>query len=308
MKILVAEDNRITRLILTNLLSKWGYEVTAVADGDEAWSVLTSEGSPRLVILDWMMPGREGPSICRDLRKLGRPGYFYIILLTALGQKGNIVEGIAAGADDYIIKPFEPEELRVRLRTGQRILVLEAELVASREAFRQQAMHDPLTGILSRRAILEVFERELAKARRYGNQFSIAIADIDHFKSVNDRYGHPAGDAVLVEVVRRIISTVRDSDAVGRLGGEEFLAILPETAIPGAVVVSERIRARVESRPVDTPAGPVSVTLSAGVAAAHEDLTSDTLMSRADKALYAAKNSGRNRVHVWAACHGREAD
>jgi two-component system, cell cycle response regulator len=296
-KILVADDDPGSNLVLRSLLTRWGYQVTAVADGDAAWRVLTSEDSPRLVVLDWKMPGREGPAICADLRRSERPGYFYVILLTALDQRSDLVTGMEAGADDYIVKPFEAEELRVRLRAGQRILDLEAELTASREAFREQATHDSLTGLLSRGAILGMLERELARGRRDGTPLAVALADIDRFKLVNDGYGHQAGDAVLVQVAHRMKSQLRESDAVGRVGGEEFLAVLPGATGAAAVAIAERFRTRVSSSPIQTVTEGLTITVSIGVAVTQGGtVTTDVLISKADKALYLAKEDGRNRV------------
>ena len=297
MKVLVADDDPVSRLALSAVLGHWGYEVTAVADGDAAWKVLISEESPHLVVLDWKMPGREGPAICTDLRRLDRPGYTYVILLTAVKQRDALVAGMEAGADDFIAKPFEPEELRVRLRAGKRILELEAALTASREAYREQATHDSLTGVFSRRAILETLERELSRARRSRTPVAVALCDVDHFKLVNDRHGHQSGDAVLVEITRRMTSALRDSDAVGRVGGEEFLAVLPGADRAAGTAVAERIRAAVASLPVQIPASTLPVTVSIGVAAMPGDLaTTDLLVSAADKALYLAKEEGRDRV------------
>jgi len=298
-KILVADDDPLSRLALTRLLGRWGYEVTAVADGDAAWSLLTSPESPRLVILDWKMPGREGPEICAELRRLEQPGYYYLILLTAQDRQGDLVLGMESGADDYIVKPFEPEELRVRLRAGRRILELEAELTASREAFREQATHDALTGLLSRRAILDILDRELARGRRNGTAVGIALVDIDHFKRVNDEHGHQVGDQVLVEAARRLVESRRETDAVGRIGGEEFLVILPDAETEAALSVAERLRETMAATPVPTPAGPLPLTISIGVAATTGGLEiADFLVSQADRALYRAKEEGRNRVRT----------
>ncbi len=296
MKILVADDDRMSRLVLANLLGRWGYEVTAVADGDAAWEALAADGGPRLAVLDWKMPGREGPQICRELRASERPGYFYVVLLTSQDQGGQIVEGMESGADDYVVKPFEPEELRVRLRAGRRILELEAELTASREAFRALATYDALTGVFSRRAILEILDRELVRARRNQAPVAVALADVDHFKRVNDTHGHHTGDVVLVEVARRLGSTLRESDGLGRVGGEEFLVVLPGAERDAALMVTERLRELLCSEPVPTAVGPLTVTASFGVATSGGDVSADVLVSRADKALYLAKEEGRNRV------------
>ena len=296
MKVLVADDNAMARLVVTGLLKEWGYDVTAVADGDEAWRVLTSDDGPRLAVLDWKMPGRDGPTICADLRKSERSGYTYVMLLTALERRANLVEGMESGADDYVVKPFEPGELRVRLRAGQRILELEAQLTAAREAYRQLATHDSLTGVLSRGAILDVLEREQARARRTRTPVAVALCDLDRFKRINDAHGHPAGDAVLVESARRMGEVVREADAVGRMGGEEFLAVLPGADAIAAVTAAERIRARVATSTVQTPGGPLGVTVSVGVSSALGEVSAEALISAADKALYLAKQEGRDRV------------
>ena len=299
MRVLVAEDDGATRFALVGLLRKWGYEVTAVGDGESAWRELTAPDPPRLVILDWMMPGREGPTICAELRRTEKSRYFYVILLTAFAQEGDIVVGMEAGADDYIVKPFGSEELRVRLRAGRRVVELEAEMTASREAFREMAAHDGLTGLLSRRAVLETLGRELARARRAKKPMAVALCDADFFKRINDTLGHAVGDAVLVEVARRMTTALRDSDAVGRIGGEEFLALLPGADRGAACVAAERIRAAVAARPFETAAGPVPVTVSIGVAVSLDGTaTGEELTSEADQALYRAKQEGRDRVRL----------
>lgn len=300
MKVLVADDDPASRLILSSLLGKWGYDVTVAGDGDEAWKVLTSNETPRLVVLDWMMPGRDGLGICQDLRRAEKPGYFYIVLLTAFDRKQDVVEGLEAGADDYITKPFEPAELRARLRAGSRILGLEADLVASREAFRQLALHDALTGLLSRRAIFDVLERELERARRTGSAVSVALCDVDRFKRVNDEHGHEAGDSVLVEVGRRMTVALRTSDAVGRSGGEEFLAVIPDAGEDMAGEVAERIRKAIGGSPFDVPGEGLSLTASVGVATTHGGVVpADILVSRASEALSCAKTGGRDTVLIY---------
>lgn len=297
MKVLVADDDAASRIALTGLLRKWGYEVTAVGDGDAAWGVLTAPDGPRLAILDWMMPGREGPEICAELRRSQQARYFYVILLTALDQQASLVTGMDSGADDYIVKPFRPEELRVRLRAGRRILDLEAELTASREAFRELAARDALTGVFSRRAILDTLSRELSRGRRAGTPVSVALCDADHFKRINDTHGHAVGDAVLVELARRMASALRDSDAIGRIGGEEFLALLPGADRESALSAAERVRAAVAAAPVETSAGPIPLTVSIGVAMAPDGTVApEALTADADRALYRAKEEGRDRV------------
>jgi diguanylate cyclase (GGDEF)-like protein len=297
-KVLVADDDVTSRRMLERLLPRWGYEVTAAADGDAAWEILNGPDAPSLAVLDWVMPGRDGPTICRDLRSTERGRFCHVILLTSRGRTDDIVRGLEAGADDYISKPFEAEELRVRLRAGQRILELENELIASREAFRRQALHDTLTGALNHGALLDVLARESARCGRDGGVVSVLMADLDHFKSVNDTFGHIAGDAVLVETVRRMRSQLRPYDALGRYGGEEFAVVLPGCGEKEAVEVAERIRSSVASLPVETPAGPVPVTTSIGASTGGEGVAGERILAAADSALYAAKESGRNRVRA----------
>lgn len=297
MRLLVAEDDVISRLILERKLGQWGYEVVSATNGDEAWKILSSVESPRLAILDWEMPVRDGPAICRALRESEGGSLHYVILLTARRKKEDLVLGMEAGADDFVSKPFEFEELRVRLRAGQRILALQEELIASRDAFRQQALHDSLTGVLNHGAIVECLTRDLARARREGVRVAVVMGDLDLFKGVNDAFGHLAGDTVLVEAARRICGAVRCYDAVGRWGGEEFLAALFNCGEEDAVSLAERIRTEVGGRPIETAAGAISVTVSLGVASSEgSGLDAERLIAAADEACYRAKEAGRNRV------------
>src|SRR5580704_1850683 len=184
-KVLIAEDNVISRLLLEKLLLKWGYEVIQACDGDQAWRVLQEGDSPRLVILDWMMPGMTGLDVCREVRKrVGRP-YAYVLLVTAREEKHDVIQGFEAGADDYLTKPFFPEELHARLRVGLRILELEDKLLASQEALQYKATHDELTGLVNRASITDMLRRELARAQRSGGTCGVLLADMDHFKTVN---------------------------------------------------------------------------------------------------------------------------
>lgn len=312
MKILVADDEPISRHLLERFLRKWQYEVLVACDGSEAWQALEREDAPRLVILDWVMPGMDGAEICRKVRQQTDRPYTYILLLTGKSKKQDLVEGLEAGADDYLPKPFDKEELRVRLRAGRRILELQEQLIAGREGQKFQATHDALTGLWNRAGILEILEKEVARARRQSSPLSIVLADLDHFKRINDTYGHLAGDAVLREAAQRMRASVRSYDSVGRYGGEEFLIALPGSS---TVNQAERIRASVGANPVDTPEAPITVTLSLGVAVWQEDgkATVDTLLRPADAALYRAKKAGRNRVELATAAEvlgegGQEAE
>ena len=298
MRVLVAEDDTVSRHVLQALLEKWGYEVEVAHDGPAAWQTLQGENAPRLAILDWMMPGLDGVDICAELRKQAREPYTYVLLLTAKGQKQDIVAGLEAGADDYLTKPFDAHELRARLRSGCRIVQLQEQLVQAREALRVEATHDALTGLWNRAAMLETLQRELSRSQRDGAPVAVTMADLDHFKQVNDTYGHLVGDAVLREATRRMRSNSRTYDALGRLGGEEFLIVAPETDVTGALSQAERLRESVGQEPIDTFEGPVHVTVSLGVAVSGEIREADLLLRAADEALYRAKSAGRNRAEL----------
>ncbi len=209
MKILVAEDDGLVREVLTRTLSVLGYDVVAVADGQQAWHALQQPDAPRLALLDWMMPGIDGPEVCRRLRERGPGPYVYVILLTAKTGRADVVAGLNAGADDYIVKPFHQDELEARVRAGRRIVDLEAQLLEAKEQLRLQATCDPLTGLLNHGAIQDAFRMELRRASRERGRLGLVLLDLDLFKSVNDTYGHLAGDAVLREAAQRMKATVR---------------------------------------------------------------------------------------------------
>lgn len=300
MKILIADDDPVSSRLLDRLLVKWGYEVIAAHDGAEAWEVLQAENAPRVALLDWIMPGIDGLEICRRVRARSSQPYVYIMLLTANDKVGNLVEGLESGADDYLTKPFHPQELRARLRVGLRMLDLESRLVEARESLRFKASHDSLTTIWNRGAIIEMLERELSRARRDGSSVGILLADIDHFKRVNDTRGHLVGDEVLRAVTGRLKGEVRSYDSVGRYGGEEFLILLPGCDNPKLTAKAERLVKVVERSSIGTSTGTVAVTISIGGIASgdcpHADV--NKLLLAADTALYRAKVSGRNRSEM----------
>ncbi|HTS26554.1 MAG TPA: diguanylate cyclase [Bryobacteraceae bacterium] len=308
-KILAAEDNPVFQSMLRTMLVKWGYDVTMVRDGTEAWRALENENAPRLAILDWMMPGMDGPEVCRRVRAAGREPYTYILLLTARTELRDLVEGIDAGADDYLTKPFNSHELRARLRAGRRILNLQEELLRTREALREQATHDSLTGLLNRASVLEALNNELARAWREALPVSLLMVDLDRFKQINDTHGHQAGDAVLREATRRMRSVTRRYDAVGRYGGEEFLVVLPACDGGAARVQAERVREAVASGPHDAGGVSLNVTCSIGVSGRSRPSLSDAdaLVRESDAALYRAKSLGRNCVEVYAAAETHES-
>jgi diguanylate cyclase (GGDEF)-like protein len=298
MRLLIADDDIICRRNLEKLLGKWGHEVEVASDGTEAWQSLQRLDAPSMVVLDWMMPGMDGIEVCRRLRELKRDIRPYVILLSGKDQKKDLITGISGGADDYVTKPFAPEELRVRILAGERILNLQAESLTIMEALRKQATHDYLTGLPNRATIMEVLSREFARRSRGGQAVSVVLADVDHFKDVNDTFGHQVGDVVLAEIARRMAMEMRSYEHIGRYGGEEFLAVLWDCDTQSACVLAERLRRIVEGRPFDSPVGKIPVTMSLGVASTAEipDATQETLVQLADAAMYRAKRAGRNRV------------
>ncbi len=300
-KILIAEDDAVSRRLLAAFAEKRGYDVIAAHNGEEALEQLSCDAAPRLAVLDWMMPGMEGTEVCRRLREQACDGpYIYVLLLTARTDREDLLRGLESGADDYVRKPFDPAELEARLRTGQRILDLQDKLIAAREELRFRATHDALTAVGTRAIVLESLARESARQLREGAPFGVILLDVDHFKDVNDRYGHLCGDAVLKEIATAIKDSVRPYDTVGRYGGEEFLVVVPRTNAESSLGIAERIRKAIRSRAITTNGSTLSVTASFGVAASAEGVAvpSDVLLHAADEALYRAKSNGRNRCEL----------
>lgn len=297
-RILIADDDKLSRRLLQTTLEKAGYEVVAVDNGDTAVKLLSRPDSPRLALLDWMMPGMDGPAVIRALRSQHDRPYIHIILLTSRQSKEDIIAGLEAGADDYLTKPFHPPELRARLRTGERILLLEQKLIEAREDMRFKATHDSLTSLWNRAVIVDILQREITRSLRDKSKgVTIVLADIDHFKRVNDTHGHAVGDSVLREVARRLNDAVRSYDAVSRYGGEEFLVVLVGCPSQQAKSRAESLRRIIDSRPFETPGGLLNVSLSLGLAGTDDwtGLTAEELIHQADIALYRAKETGRNR-------------
>jgi diguanylate cyclase (GGDEF)-like protein len=282
--------------MLAAILKKWGYDPVITQDGAAAWEELQKPDAPRLALLDWNMPGLEGLEVCRRLRSMETTDPSYVILLTGRTDKGDIVQGLEAGANDYIPKPYDNAELLARIRVGARMLELQASLLNTQAALAHQAAHDALTGIFNRRAILDQLGKELARAQRQGGRLSVGMCDIDHFKEVNDRLGHQAGDDVLVAFARILQANLREYDTVGRYGGEEFLVIASGPEALDDDGLYERLRRQVAAAEIQAGTGKVSLTASIGTAAAAAGATVDRLIAAADKALYQAKAEGRNRV------------
>ncbi|MDR3722616.1 MAG: diguanylate cyclase [Candidatus Acidoferrales bacterium] len=301
-QVLIAEDDPVSCHLLKSLLVKWDYDVSVETNGLAALRILEGDETLRLAILDWMMPGMEGVQICQRLREHKNRPYVYVLLLTARSEKRDLLRGLELGADDYLTKPFDAEELRARLLVGERILNLQDELIGAQEELRFRATHDALTGISNRAAVMDALRNELSRQVREQRSFGVILVDIDHFKNVNDTYGHLCGDEVLQAVTRRMKECIRPYDTVGRYGGEEFLIIASNTDAVGTLALAERIRGVVESKPVVAQAGEVRVTASLGVAVSTDARSTDPqiLLRLADKALYRAKELGRNRSELAA--------
>lgn len=299
MKILVADDDPVSRRLMERILQQSAYEVISVENGRQAVHELAREGGPRLALIDWMMPELDGPNVCREVRNRHDDLYVYILLLTSKESSEDIVKGLEAGADDYLTKPCHPAELRARLHTGRRILQLEDKLVEAREEMRFKATHDALTSLWDRGAILALLRSELSRSGRSRSPVSLLLCDIDHFKKINDKYGHQTGDEVLEEVSTRLLDGVRSHDAVGRYGGEEFLILLNGCNSEDLRDRAEDIRGSISRFPVSTTHGPIGVSISMGAITIEDWNTSipiEQFLKQADMALYRAKAAGRNRV------------
>jgi diguanylate cyclase (GGDEF)-like protein len=304
-KILVADDESTSRLITEVALRELGHECHTVTDGAEAWNAFRSL-RPDVVISDWIMPGLTGLELCRKVRTYVSGGYAYFIMVTSQATRGQIAEGMTAGADDYLVKPFDPADLQVRLIAAERVTSLHQELGQARielEGLNQEltaiSLRDPLTGTGNRRAMDEDLELLEARVARYGQSYCIALLDVDHFKSYNDTYGHQAGDDVLQAVAAQLIEQARRGDVVYRYGGEEFLCVFPEQSLAAAAIAAERMRAGVEALGITHARTSRGVlTLSAGLSilnAGHARSVAEVLRD-ADEALYRAKQQGRNQV------------
>lgn len=300
MKILIADDEVLSRRLLEKTLERAGYEVVSAENGKQALEALSRPDAPRLALLDWIMPELDGLAVCRAVRRRTDQAYAYLVLLTSKGSKEDTVLGLEAGADDYLIKPFNTEELRARLRVGERILLLEDRLVEARENMRFRATHDPLTSLLNRGAVLDLLARELHRSHRENKSTAILLGDVDHFKDVNDTYGHGIGDQVLIEIATRLVACVRSYDFVGRYGGEEFLVVLNSCDPAYGPSRAEEIRKSVSGRPILTAKGPLRLTASFGVLQSSEwgQRSLEELLHAVDTALYEAKAAGRDCLRV----------
>ena len=290
MRILIVDDDPVTRLALERMLTARGWDVTTAADGEQAYAILQREDAPELAIVDWMMPGMSGLELCRKLRETPRGKQTHVVMLTGKREKEDLLTGLEAGADDYLRKPCDIDELHARLRAAQRLIDLQSQL-------RSEANLDHLTGVANRHAVLETLGRVLSNSAREGTPASIALVDVDRFKDVNDCHGHLVGDAALRAVARLLRDHLRPYDVVGRYGGEEFMVVLPKCGLADAFDVADRVRSCVARQSILTSAGPLSLTISVGIASGSGDVVdAEGMIFAADKALYAAKRAGRNRV------------
>ncbi len=299
--ILIVEDSPTQALRLQFILQEQGYQIAVARDGKEGLALLQKRFFP-IVITDWVMPEMDGFKFCQAVRGQEFPGYVYIILLTAKDSKNDIIAGLEAGADDYLIKPVDEAELSARLNTAKRIIKLEYSLRKRNEEIARLSITDPLTKAYNRRYLNDHLPAAVKRSLRYDHPISIVICDIDHFKNVNDTHGHQAGDRVLEKFARSIRQCIRDEvDWLVRYGGEEFLIVLPETDMDGAHRAAERYRLLISRTPVPAGDESISITASFGVASVspseeNRELTMESLIEAADECMYRAKNEGRNRT------------
>ncbi|MCC6178250.1 MAG: diguanylate cyclase [Chloroflexi bacterium] len=305
MRVLIAEDSSMGRLLLQRTIERMGHECLTATDGIEAWSLFERE-IPDVVISDWLMPGMEGPELCRRVRERPNTPYAYFVFLTALGDRQHAVTGVRAGADDYLTKPLDPHELQVCLIVAERVVGLHRQLAqqaaeleqANRELY-ETARTDALTRVGNRLRLEEDLRALQARADRYGHRYCLALCDLDRFKEYNDRYGHPSGDAALREIASLFVRQCRSGDSIYRYGGEEFIVIMPELSLAEAGGVLDRVRSAVHAAAIPHASNGQHgiVTVSAGVAASDlSDRTGRGILARADAALYRAKTEGRDRV------------
>ncbi len=314
LKILIVDDDPMTLLSLKKMVENDGKSVYTAENGDDALS-LALEALPDMIITDWRMPRVSGIDLCRILRSTTITKHIYIIMLTGKESDEEHIQALEAGADDFVIKPFTPEVLAARMNSGERIIRFQqkisqdheiiqkyaAKLAAANRKLETMAMTDALTGLPNRRSALNRLKDEVSESRRHQTPLSCIMIDIDHFKLINDSYGHAIGDRVLKKIADVFSSTARSYDMVSRIGGEEFLVICARSTLADSRQLAERLRQAIHSLRLRLDGNTIRATISLGIASWHEDMASGEDMTKmADRALYRAKQQGRNRVEVAA--------
>ena len=300
MKILLADDEPIARTMLEHWLTGWAYDVVSAKDGRAALEVLQTVPEVRLAVLDWVMPGLDGVDICKQVRQSRQTPYVYVILLTARDDKHDIARGLEAGADDYLIKPCNPFELRVRLGIGKRVIDLQDQLLRARREAESRALYDGLTGTLAKGPVLELLERELARAERTNAPVAVVDVHIDQFERLRTERGLDVADRTTQEVARRLGNVIRKYDLLARTGESEFLIVLPDTDADRAPQVTQRLREALSGTPVNVGSGAFRVTACYGVAstAQRPGARMGQLLGAAGQALRAAQQQGRDCTQV----------
>ena len=299
--ILIADDNLVARKLLKKTLEKQGHEIVSVENGKKALEMFNERFFP-IVLTDWMMPEMDGPTLCQAIRENITSSYVYILLLTAKASQEDIISGLKSGADDYLTKPINNAELVARLNTAERILTLEKSLKDATSAIKILSITDNLTKSYNRGYLTRKLPEEIARQRRYGDSLSLIFCDIDHFKKINDTYGHQTGDEVLIEFANCLSKAIRiNIDWIGRYGGEEFIIVLPETPLAGAARLAERLRKVVADHKITTDGNDISIKSSFGVTGFNSEtldtkISAEKIIGAADKYLYQAKETGRNKV------------
>ena len=296
MNILIADDEPVNRRLLEILLKKWGYGVTVASDGNEAWRALQADARHRIAILDWMMPGMDGVQLCRKIRKDESRPPTYVILLTARQVTEDANGRFESVADDYLPKPYAAHELKARLRAASRIIELEDQLQSARDAIKVESTHDTLTGLWNRSAIMEILHRELHRAYRQNLTLAVMIVDIRGLNKINREHGHMAGDTALRETARRIRTTVRIYDSVGRYGAGQFVIISPACDGAGASSLAQRIRSKLCDDPIRSFAGDFAINVSLGIAVGGKNSQATDIIAAAESALSDARKTGHTSI------------
>ncbi|WP_028024324.1 GGDEF domain-containing response regulator [Enterovibrio calviensis] len=296
---LVADDDKATAKLVEVLLNKWGIKTVVAHDGLEALEVMMQPKPPSLLLFDWEMPGYSGIELCEKIRQIDTTNPPYIIICTARDATESIVHGLNKGANDYVSKPFNTQVLKARVEVGTRTLELQSRLVDAMVRLDHFASFDELTGLLNRRALFERIHEDFSRAHRAKDNLCFVVCDIDWFKRINDKYGHPAGDAVLRQLGDLLTQQLRPYDRLGRIGGEEFLLLFSVTTIDSAVKVLERIKLAIEKHDFVYEDTHIAATMSFGatfIEAGEQIARVESYFKRADEALYRSKELGRNCV------------